>query len=143
MKIILPLSVSIPCKTKDDKVFTLNLNIYRNTNHFVLNKAKELWKDVVKVALSETLRPLIPPLHFTYTIYQPTGRAFDVSNVCSIIDKFTADALQEFGIIADDSYKYIPIITYKFGGIDKENPRAELEIREIKEQLQEVINQNG
>jgi len=132
MKIILPLSISIPRKTKDDKKFTLNLNIYRNTHHFVLNKAKELWKDVVRNALnsSETLNP---PFHFTYTIYQSSGRAFDVSNVCSIIDKFTADALQEFGVIPNDNYKYIPIITYKYGGIDKENPRAELEIKELKE----------
>lgn len=131
MKIILPLSITIPRKTKDDKKFTLNLNIYRNTHHFTLNTAKALWKDVVGFALSNQNRPLTPPFHFTYTIYQDSGRAFDVSNVGSIIDKFTADALQEFGVIPNDNYKYIPIITYKWGGIDKENPRAELEIREI------------
>ncbi len=143
MKIILPLSVNIPRKTKEDKVFILNLNIYRNSHHFTLNAAKIIWKENLRLALYEGNRPapdkamdnIKPPFHFTYTIYQSSGRAFDVSNVCSIIDKFTADALQEFGIIPNDNYKYIPIITYRFGGVDKENPRAELEIREI--------NQNG
>ena len=133
-KIILPLSIFIPCKTKEDREFKLNLNIYRNTHHFILNKAKELWKEVVQKALLENARlinGLQPPYHFTYTIYQPSGRSFDVSNVGAIIDKFTADALQEFGLLENDNYKNIPMVTYKFVGIDKVNPRAELEIVEL------------
>lgn len=133
MIINLPLSVTIPRKTKDDKKFTLNLNIYRNSHHFTLNTAKVLWKDIVNGVLPDKTisEPLKPPFHFVYTIYPSSGRAFDVSNVCSIIDKFTADALQGFGVIPNDNYKIIPIVTYKFGSIDKERPRAELEIREI------------
>ena len=128
MKIILPLSVTLPRKTKADKVFTLNLNIYRNCHYMTLNQAKVLWKDIVaqSTAGKQIVEP--SPFKFVYTVYPATGRKFDIANVLSIIDKFTADALQEFGFITDDSYKVIPIIVYKFGGVDKEKPRVELEI---------------
>jgi len=51
MKICLPFSVVIPRKTKADKVFAMNLNIYRNSHHMTLNQAKVLWKDIVKDAV--------------------------------------------------------------------------------------------
>ena len=128
MKIILPLSVTLPRKTKADKVFTLNLNIYRNCHHMTLNQAKIAWKGIVaqSTAGKQIVEP--SPFKFVYTVYPATGRKFDLANVLSIVQKFTDDALQEFGFITDDSYKVIPIIVYKFGGVDKENPRVELEV---------------
>jgi hypothetical protein len=139
MKIILPLSVIIPRKTKADKVFILNLNTYRNTHHFTLNAAKTLWKDVVATAIAKTEKDFAVGnlLRFSYTIYPSSNRKFDVSNVCSIIDKFTCDALIEFGVIPDDSYKVISQIIYCIGSVDKENPRCELEIIET-EKLKNV-----
>jgi hypothetical protein len=132
MKITLPFSVTIPRKTKDDKVFNLNLNIYRNAHHMTLNQAKILWKDVVKDAVSRSeTRPCVAPMVFIYTAYPATNRKFDLGNVLSIIQKFTDDALIEMGLINDDSYKVIPAIKYLFGGVDKENPRVELEISTV------------
>lgn len=130
MKIILPLSITIPSKTKQDKNFTLNLNIYRNSHHFTLNSAKVAWKDIVAASLLKTQKDFTTGnlLSFTYTIYPSSNRKFDISNVCSVIDKFTCDALQEFGIIPDDSYKIIPQVVYEFGSVDKANPRCELNI---------------
>lgn len=133
MKIVLPLSVTIPRKTKQDKVFTLNLNIYRNSHHFTLNSAKVLWKDIVATAISKSVKDFTTGnvLCFWYVIYPSSNRKFDVSNVCSIIDKFTCDALQEFSVIKDDSYRVIPRVVYDFGKVDKENPRCELNIFEL------------
>ena len=128
MKIILPLSVTLPRKTKDDKVFTLNLNIYRNCHHFVLNQAKIAWKDIVKQSMPQNMIVDCSPFKFVYTVFPNSGRKFDLANVLSIVQKFTDDALIEFGVIPDDNYKVIPIIVYKFGKVDKENPRVELEI---------------
>ena len=51
----------------------------------------------------------------------------------SIVEKFTDDVLVEHGYLPDDSYKIIPAIDYRFGKIDKENPRVELEVKSIKE----------
>jgi hypothetical protein len=128
MKIILPLSVTIPRKTKADKVFTLNLNIYRNANFHTLNDAKVAWKGIVANAIGGQVNADSGPFNFTYTVFPATGRKFDLANVLSIVQKFTDDALIEFGFISDDSYKIIPKIDYRFGAVDKENPRVELEI---------------
>ena len=129
MEIVLPLSVTLPRKTKADKIFALNLNIYRNTHYLVLNQAKIAWKDIVEKTFWRSPFMLGDgPYRFTYTVYPASNRKFDISNVCSIIDKFTCDALIEIGVITDDSYKIIPSIDYRFGGVDKENPRVELNI---------------
>jgi Holliday junction resolvase RusA-like endonuclease len=130
MKIILPFSVTLPRKTKDDKVFNLNLNIYRNTHHMVLNQAKIAWKEIVRTAVGRNLITG-PPYAFTYTAYPASNRKFDLGNVLSIIQKFTDDALIEMNVINDDSYKVIPVVSYKFGRVDKENPRVELEINTV------------
>jgi len=129
VKIILPLSVVLPRKTKADKVFILNLNIYRNAHYMTLNNAKVAWVEIVKAVLVLTDQTMPdPPYRFTYTVFPANNRKFDLGNVCSIIDKFTADALQEMGVIQDDSFKYIPEIVFRFCGDDKTNPRVELEI---------------
>ena len=129
MKIILPLSVTIPRKTKADKVFILNLNVYRNCHHMTLNQAKIAWKEIVRQS-TVGLQIVEPsPYIFTYTVYPASNRKFDLGNVCSIIQKFTDDALIEFGIIPDDSYKVISQVVYKIGAVDKAAPRCELEIQ--------------
>ena len=134
MILSLPLSVTIPRKTKEDKVFALNLNVYRNAHHMVMNQAKILWKSIVEQILSGARVDLPePPWIFHYTIFPGTGRAFDVGNVAPAIQKFTDDALQELGVIKNDNYKYIMENRHKFGGIDKENPRCELRIERWEE----------
>lgn len=127
MKITLPLSITIPRKTKPPKIFALNLNNFRNAHHFVMNTAKQMWLDIVTHAHFEG-DEVKPPYKFTYTVYPENNRKFDLGNVLPAVQKFTDDALIELGIISDDSYKVIPLIEYRFGGVDKENPRCELEI---------------
>jgi len=131
MKLILPLFVDIPRKKLPAKRFYLGLNPYRNTHFHVLNAAKILWKDVVTAAAIHATMPDKPPYSFTYTVYPSSNRKFDLGNVCSIIQKFTDDALIELGIITDDSYKVIPQVNYRFGRVDKENSRCELIINSI------------
>ena len=128
--ISLPLEVYLPRKTRGSKKLILNLNIFRNTHYMTLNAAKKEMKvHVERVARHFDSPPT--PLRFTYTIFPSTGRKFDLANVCSIIQKFTDDALVEIGFISDDNYKIIREINYRFGNVDKENPRAELMIEEI------------
>lgn len=136
MKIILPLTLTIPRKTKEDKVFALNLNVYRNAHHMVLNQAKVMWKEIVYNAINNDEvwdMDSKGPFLFTYTVYPGTNRKFDVANVLPIIQKFTDDALIELGIIQDDNYKILPAINYRFGEVDKVNPRVELTIEPLKE----------
>lgn len=52
-------------------------------------------------------------------------------NVVSVFDKFFEDSLTAAKVISDDNYKVVRKITAIPGGIDKENPRVEVRIREI------------
>jgi hypothetical protein len=129
MILSLPLSVTIPRKTKEDKVFTLNLNVYRNAHHMTMNQAKILWKDTVeRLLIGKPLDMPEPPYLFTYRVFPANNRVFDLGNVLPAVQKFTDDALQDLCIIRNDNYKFIRAVDYRFGRVDKENPRIELEI---------------
>lgn len=134
MKLSLPLSVQVSKR----KTFILNLNNYRNAHFQVLNKAKKMYIEEVisafpdkKFLVASQKQILFRKVELTYTLYQPTSRRVDISNPLSIIDKFTCDALVELGVLPDDASDNIPKVTYQWGGIDRENPRCEVEIREL------------
>ena len=132
MVLSLPFSVVLPRKAKADKVFMLNLNVYRNTHYMILNKAKVAWKDIVWAAYHGAGRSVPPfPWRFAYTAFPLSRRSFDLGNVLSIVQKFTDDALIDLLVIPDDSYRYIKEVDYRFGYVDKVNPRVELTIEEI------------
>ena len=129
----LPLEVFIPRKTREDKKIIMNLNIYRNTHYMTLNAAKVEMKEHVRLAIGNAGdADISPPYLFTYTVFPATGRKFDLGNVCSIIQKFTDDALIDIGVIKDDNYKVVNEVRYRFGGIDKTDPRAELTIEPMR-----------
>ena len=126
-KIISPLRVLV---TKS-KYFTLNLNQYRNTNHFTLNNAKiqygkDIW-DQIKML------PVFNKISIEYVVYPRDNRLFDLDNVTSIHAKFFQDCLVGLGLIADDSYLYIVSSKTSFGEVDKLNPRVEILITEVEE----------
>jgi len=125
MKIDLPLEVYY---TKNKK-FILNLNNYRNAHYRILSNAKKIYADnlVNRISYPKYEKPVV----LTYTYYAKSKRRLDVSNPCSIIDKFTCDALVKAGVLEDDSSKQIKQVIYKYGGIDKDNPRCELVIKKI------------
>lgn len=126
--ISLPLVIVLPRKTKEPKVFALNLNNFRNAHHFIMNNAKKIMKDIIEAIAKDVIFP-DPPYIFSYTIYPASARKFDLGNVAPGVQKFTDDALVELGKIKDDNYKIIKEVHYYFGGVDKENPRAELNIQ--------------
>jgi hypothetical protein len=130
LTIILPLSVNLPRKKDKDKIFSLNLNIYRNAHHFTLNAAKIIYKEIVARAVQDTRNIGEPPYIFYYTFFTANNRACDVGNILPIVQKFTDDALIELGVITDDSYKIIRRNVHEWGGVDKNNPRVELTIRQ-------------
>jgi hypothetical protein len=132
LKINLPLTVWIPRKVGEDKLIYLNQNWYRNAHHMTLNKVKELFKEIVSQEFGEDSPKLGKgKFSFHYRLFPGSNRAVDVMNPGSVIDKFAADALVELGVIPDDNHKILPEFRFSFGGIDKENPRCELEISAI------------
>ncbi len=65
-------------------------------------------------------------VHYTY--FAASRRRIDVANPCSIIDKFTCDALTAAGTWPDDDTNTIKRTIYEAAAPDKDNPRCELRI---------------
>lgn len=116
-------------KKGEQRWFTLNLNTYRNTQAFALNKVKQLYTDIMLKEL-ESL-PVFNKVRLTYTVYTGSSHKSDVMNWTSVVDKFFQDTMVKAGKLTDDNYQYVPEVISKFGGIDKINPRVEILIEPI------------
>lgn len=127
MELITPLFI---IKNKKNQKWYLNLNNYRNTHYQTLNKLKITFKEEMFEQIKQ-LPPIPTPVEITYTVYPPTARLFDISNVCSVIDKFLCDAITELGKWEDDNYTCVPRVIYEFGSIDKNFPRCEVSFKRI------------
>lgn len=121
MEVELPITIGI-----GRKHYALNLNVYRNAHYQTLNK--------MKVGFSNEIHELIAGLpsfnwvNLTYTLYPKTRRLCDVSNICTVVDKFFCDALVNAGKLEDDNYSIVRQINYRFGCVDKDNPRVTVSI---------------
>lgn len=134
MKMKMTQTINIPicleAGIRKKKNYFLNLNSY-NRWHF---QEKNQLKKLFKISILKDVRELKPieRCEILYTIYYPTKRLFDLDNIGSVLSKFTHDVLTEAEIIPDDNYTVINELRFRFGGIDSENPRAEVCIKEIK-----------
>lgn len=127
VKIISPLFVDLPRKTKKDKRIYLNLNVYRNLNRFTNGDAKIIYCEDMEKQLKGLV--LKTPVRITYVLFKGSKRKTDRANILSVVDKFFCDALVHWGCIFDDEDKFIFSTHYYTGGIDSENPRCEITIR--------------
>lgn len=127
MIISVPMSIMIGKRKK--KSFSFNMNTYRNAYFHQLNTAKVMFKELVTHKLKHI--PNFEYISLVYTVYPKTRRRIDVANVCSVVDKFFSDALVEAGKLPDDNYLFLPEVVYRFGHIDKHNPRVEIEIIDL------------
>lgn len=125
-----PYSVVLGVKqNKKDRVFYLNLNQYRNANHFTLNDAKKEFARIVKPKLINV--PSLVQIRMSFILYPKTQQLCDVSNICCIVDKFFSDCLVTENKIPDDNYNHVKMNAYGFGGIDKTNPRVDVIIESV------------
>lgn len=116
---------------KKGKRFYLNLNGYRNAHHHTLNNAKVRFKEQVREMILSLGSAGYGRVKFTYRVFPRTWQPADISNICSVVDKFFSDAFVELGYLADDNFKYLPEVIYLFGGISKKNPRVEVTVEEL------------
>lgn len=125
---------SVPIKLEvgvsKKKTHYLNLNQYKKWHFQESNQLKRLFKAVVAKDI-KNLVPVEGKCRVTYTIFYPNKRKFDIDNIGAIVAKFNNDALTELGILEDDNYEFIQEIVFKFGGIDKDNPRCDVELEEV------------
>ena len=123
--------ITLPWKVplSKNKDFPVNLNNYRNACFQELNKAKINFTELVSPLLGSVLCMESCSLH--YVIFPSSKRECDISNVCSIADKFFSDTLVSSGKITDDNFKVIPNISFSYGQVDPLNPRIEVTITPI------------
>ena len=126
--------VTLPLEVyySEKKKFILNLNNYRNAHYRILSIAKKVYTENLVERIKDYSR-FDDPVSLEYIYYAKSNRRLDVSNPCSIIDKFTCDALVKAEVLEDDSFEQIKEVVYKFGGVDKDNPRCVLELFTISE----------
>lgn len=129
LKIDLAITVIVPRKTKPGRKISLNKNVERNLHPFVYNQAKIQYKEelAARLALLSFGGTIDYEIACIFTFYNGTKHRCDLGNV-SVVEKFANDALVDLDILKDDSTKYVPALLYFWGGVDKENPRCELEI---------------
>jgi len=128
MKIICPVVVWLPRKTKPPVRFPLNQNKYRNAHHRVLYNAKLAFQGEVYPQLRG--RVVKTPVRLVYSVWL-ARRGSDLMNIGSVVDKFLCDALVHAGVIPDDNHRHIRQVEFIFAGIDSKNPRVEVEIQEL------------
>lgn len=124
-KICLPWKIPLSA----NKDFPINLNHYRNAHFQELNNAKIKFAKLVSPLLGSIL--CMESCTLFYAIFPPSKRECDISNVCSIADKFFSDTLVSSGKITDDNFKVIPNISFSYGQVDPLNPRIEVTITPI------------
>lgn len=129
MKSLVISPLRVPLTKKKD--FILNLNNYRNTHFRSLNASKITYKKTVESQIKEL--PNFTKIKVHYTLFPASHRRTDLGNPVSIHKKYFEDALVEFGKIEDDDYFHITYNSESFGGVDKDNPRVEIEIYPIEE----------
>lgn len=128
-KIISPLFVTLPRKTVKGKRIALNMNTYRNLHHRISNDAKKAYSE----ALREQLEGLDiqTPVEVTYKVFKASKRRLDKMNVISVVSKFLLDSITEYGCWEDDSDYYVKTETILPTELDRDNPRVEINIKEI------------
>jgi Holliday junction resolvase RusA-like endonuclease len=131
LKVIAPFAVYLPRKTKKDRRVPVNLNWYRNAQHFESAAAKKQYLEEVRSQL-EGLE-LKTPFTVSYQVFKPTKRRLDKQNVTSVTAKFLLDALVTCGVIPDDNDDFIKDEHIKPTVHDKGNERVEVLFKTIKE----------
>lgn len=111
---IIELRGNVPSK-KNSRINT------RSGLSFPSKKYTDWHKDAIKQLVGVEKIPPGTPVVFTY--YSDSKRSGDLSNKWQSIE----DTFTDVGIIEDDNWFILPDIHMKFGGIDKENPRAIIE----------------
>ena len=86
MKLICPLVVYLPRKTKADKKIFINMNTYRNLNRFTENAAKVAFKNHMEDQLKG--KKIDTPVVISYQVFKGSNRKLDKINVVSIVSKY-------------------------------------------------------
>lgn len=128
MRFISPLSVIVPRMRKKALLVRLNLNVYRNLHYHDNNDAKGIYN--ARMAY-QMIGSKFKKVSMRFYLYKPSKHKIDSMNIFSIVDKFFCDALVAHECLVDDSDEFIIDKYFKPMGVDKDNPRMEIEVEDV------------
>ena len=121
MKIIIPLQTP---SQKNSKSIAIN---QRTKKPFIMtNKNVQNWKNLAQNYL-QNIELIEGSISIDVIFYNKDKRKRDLDNMFTSL----ADLLKNNNIIEDDNCFILQKISSTFGGVDKENPRAEITITKI------------
>jgi len=85
------------------KNFKINLNQYRNTHHYMLNKVKQ---DFIEQNYNEMYNQERIEWTYKLEVVLYLKRKADIDNFWSVLIKFLLDALQRLGKVEEDNCDY-------------------------------------
>lgn len=109
-------------KTKPSKTVLVGMNYYRNAHHFDQNNLKKYFHDLIGEQI-QTSKPITSPFEVSISLYYKNTNC-DPSNIISLIEKFSLDALQEYNIISNDTVLHHKGTQWSVVEQNKENPRC-------------------
>ncbi len=128
-KFILPLSVTLPRKTKADKKVIINQNVIKNLHYISYNNAKIIFTALMENQLKGV--KIETPVNISYQVFKGSKRKMDKMNVIAAQSKFFLDAITSYGCWEDDNDDHIKIEVLMPTELDKENPRVEVTIKTV------------
>lgn len=125
-----PLHVVLPRKRVEDKKVKISLNQYHNWHPHLRNEIKQKFtEDMERPLMDSGLVPLTKIRKIKYTLWLDANRTKeDTPNVTYLIDKYFCDALVHYGYIPDDNWHTVITYEHTCGGVDRRNPRVEIQI---------------
>ena len=107
----------------------LGMNWYADVGRYQRAKVKRDYHVIVGKTLPKDIK-LSCPIRTHYKVYYKNVLS-DACNIVAVVDKFLMDALQEYGVITDDTVKHYIQSSWEVVEQDKDNPRVEVTIEEI------------
>lgn len=133
-KFSLPIYYTQNFKTKKSKTFLVGANWYRNAHFHISNEVKKHYHDLVKTSLNYIEGEALGNYSVKYKLFYRNSQS-DLMNVVSVIDKFVNDAIQNIGLVKNDNVNFYDKCFIEVGGHDKTNPRLEVIIRGLNENI--------
>jgi Holliday junction resolvase RusA-like endonuclease len=110
-----------------------SLNVWCRWHNQKANKEKQRWSELVwacaleQIGLKGLSKCNFAKAEVTLKYFFPNHNRRDPDNYSG---KFILDGLVSSNVLVDDSFENVDLKIVK-GGVDKQNPRCEIEIREV------------
>ena len=128
---VMPISITVLRKTKEDKKYSLGANSYRNWHYMVSNDLKKRYKELVKQQVVALDMQPVNKIKIYYKLFKPTKARYDKFNFAFVASKFFLDALVDLDMLPDDNDDFVKKETILPSEYDKNNGRIEIKIMEI------------